>query len=275
MSDILWIYWEMPKGQHELPPHIALCRKSMEIHMAGGELQLVTPDNLRRFLPDISNRVFDLALAPVGRIDSLFRGKRKRRAIAQRADFIRAFLLEKYGGLYIDSDAILLGSLDRYFDLLRSHDFCATRRDSFGKKHISINFYGSRAGGTVISEYAAALRERLKGKLDLDWNEVGEAMLTPIFERHLDIAYAIPEAEVQPITFEVAEAKFRDETLELSDVMAPDTRIFMLYHGPFKSSLKGLDIEALYRGPMLISKAFRAAIPEAGLRELLQSRRAG
>lgn len=273
MTNTLWIYWEMPKGQTELPPHIALCRKSMEIHMSGGELQLVTPDNLQRFLPNISSKIFDLAITPKGRIERLFRGHRKRRAIAQRADVIRAFLLERYGGFYIDSDAILLGKLDRYFSLLDRYDFCAVRRESFGRSHVSVGFMGSRAHGTVISEYTEALEARIAKSLDIEWNELGAALLTPIFDRHTDSVYAIPERELQPVTFEVADSKFPDESIELRDILAEDARVFMLYSGPFKSSLRGADMEALYRGSMLISKAFRAGIPEEAFQELLATRR--
>ncbi len=193
--------------------------------MPEGALQLVTPDNLKRFLPDISYKIFDLALAPRGRIDRFFRGGRKRRAIAQRADFIRAFLLEKYGGIYLDSDAILLGSLDRYFALLDRYDFFAVRRQSFGRNHISVGFMGSRAHGAVISEYTDALRQRLTKKLDLEWNEVGAAMLTPIFDSHAESIYSVPEPELQPISFEVADSKFADKATKLSDILAKDARV--------------------------------------------------
>jgi hypothetical protein len=44
------------------------------------------------------------------------------------------------------------------------------------------------------------LRERLNDSLDYEWNEVGAHLLTPIVDHHSDIAFNIPEADVQPIT---------------------------------------------------------------------------
>jgi hypothetical protein len=91
-ENTLWIYWEMPAGVKFLPPHIALCRKSMELNLRGAQLRLVTPENLLTYLPDFPRRLFDIRLRPRGKIEKYF-GKRKRRqgAIPQRTDFIRAF----------------------------------------------------------------------------------------------------------------------------------------------------------------------------------------
>lgn len=268
MNRTLWLYWETPKGMRDLPAHIALCRKSVEIHARGVSAVLVTPDNLREYLPKISRRIFDIEAIPKGRIDRhLHRGRRKASAVAQRADFVRAFLLEKYGGFYIDSDAILLADPAPFFSLLDTYDCCVTMRGSFGKTHASVGFYGSRAMGAVISEYANCLRKRLEGPLQYTWNEVGAAMLTPIIDRYHYRAsvYAIPEAEVEPVPFEVAGSMFVDRSIKLEDVISPGTRIFMLYHGPFGNALRGMGMKELYRSDMLISKVFRAAIPETAL----------
>jgi len=269
MTSTLWLYWETPKGVGEVPPHILLCRKSIAVHARSHEVVLVTPDNLRGYLPDISGRIFEIEAQPNGRVDRYFnRRGRKVSAIAQRADFVRAFLLEKYGGLYIDSDTLLLADPAPYLALLESYDFFAVRRSSRGKTHVSVNFYGSRPHGVIVSEYAELLRRRLKGSPYYHWNEVGAAMLTPVVERHRAISFDIPEQEIQPVTFETAEHLFLETSVNFEDVVAPEARAFMLYHGPFKGPLKNTGLDELYRSDMLVSKAFRAAIPEEAYLEL-------
>jgi hypothetical protein len=235
----------------------------MKVHATNYEVVLVTPDNLKQFLPDIPDRVFDIER---GTMDD----PRQRRidAIPQRADFIRAFLLEKYGGIYVDSDAISLGDLSGYFSLLRQYDFLAVRRSSFGKTHISVNFMGSRPGGTVVSEYVTQLKDRLRGGLSYEWNEVGQDLLTPIFNRHRHIVFEVPEKEIQPVTWENARSLFVSTSHKLDEIITPRTRIFMLYHGPFKRELRNVGMKELYFSGMLVSAAFRHALPEWAFNEV-------
>lgn len=269
---ILWLYWENPRGEAGPPPFITLCRKSIELHAGGHDIRVVTPQNLATYLPNYPHRLFKIAAEPLGRIDKYFnRGGRRTRAIAQRADYVRALLLEKYGGIYLDADAILLADLTPYFDLLATHDFSIVRRTSSRQKHISNGFYGSHPGGIVISEYVRELRERLAGRLEYQGNEVGRDMLTPIVNRHQDVVFEIPEQDVHPVPFDDAEHAFINRSLELEDVLAPSTRIFMLWGHLLRDQLRGISLDELYRSDMLISKAYRAAIPEDAFLELKQS----
>ena len=46
---------------------------------------------------------------------------------AQRADYIRAFLLQRYGGLWVDADCLVMKSLQPVLDLLAHSDFVGHR----------------------------------------------------------------------------------------------------------------------------------------------------
>lgn len=235
-------------------------------------MRLVTPQNLATYLPGYPHRLFKIAAEPLRRIDKYFnRRGRRTRAIAQRCDYVRALLLEKYGGFYIDSDAILLADLTPYFERLDTYDFCIMRRSSFGKTQVSNGFYGSHPGGTVISEYASQLRRRLAGRLEYSWNETGTDILTPIVNQHRDTTFDIPEREVHPIAYENAKDAFIDRSLELGRVVASDTRMIMLWGHLLRDQLRGISLDELFRGDMLISQAFRAAIPEKAFLELEHS----
>src|SRR5690242_15069388 len=98
----VWLYWEGDR-----PEWIGECQRTILLHTEN--TQLITPDvfsNLRETDLDID-------------ITSLY--------VAHRADFIRAFLLAKYGGLWIDSDCIVMKSLQPVLTLLADNDFVGYR----------------------------------------------------------------------------------------------------------------------------------------------------
>ena len=257
----LWLYWEDLPGR-ETPAYIRLCRETVAAACEETTPRFVHPGNVARYLPDLDPRVAKFALKPRGRLEKWFGlAKRRRGAVAQKVDFIRAMLLERYGGFWIDADAILLRDPSPYFDLLTEKSFAITRRESHGRNHVSINFYGTRAGGPVMQAYADAMRARIEDSLEFEWNDLGAAMATPIVDRMIDDVVIIPEAEIQPVTFETAEADFVSTQKNPEDLLRADQIVFMLYNGPFKGALKAWSAEDLYGGDILLSKVFRRALP--------------
>src|SRR5688572_26253720 len=86
----LFIYWE-----GKTLPYIRLCRKSI-IKNANMFVHVVTPTNIDSYLsmhPTFKERLFKLRL------------------VAQRSDYIRVALLNKYGGFWIDSDCVMWGDM--------------------------------------------------------------------------------------------------------------------------------------------------------------------
>jgi hypothetical protein len=115
----LWMYWEGP-----MPGYIDLCCRTVRAHAARVELlDRAAFETLYRHDRDLP-------------IDTL--------PLAQKADFIRAYLLVHHGGLYIDADCVVLGALDPVFDLADEAEFVGFR-DSLG--HMSNSFMASAPGG--------------------------------------------------------------------------------------------------------------------------------
>lgn len=108
---------------------------------------------MHQYLPDLDPRVWQISLQSPNQ-----------NPIAVRCDFIRTFLLERHGGLYVDVDCIALKDFDEAFRASSSYDFYAMRRTSVKSNHISIGFSGTRPKGKVITAYADALRHILKEK---------------------------------------------------------------------------------------------------------------
>ena len=185
---IVWIYWENHPGKSE-PPHILLCRYILNLQ-SGCEVRMITPDNLYDYLPEIHPNIHEI------RRDN----KPDEICLAIKTGFIRVFLLEKFGGLYIDSDAIVLRDLGDVFDRIREKGFVSTRKTSKPRKHIPNNFLGSMPNGRIMSLYADRLRALLAERTVYKWGEIGSRLLTDIVNDNLEQAYIYPEAQVHPLT---------------------------------------------------------------------------
>jgi hypothetical protein len=225
-------------------------------------LNIVTPDNIEKYLPGINNLIGNIEVDVKGRLDRFTRKFTKnRKNLAVKCDVIRAFLLQRYGGIYIDSDAIIFDDLTCYFEKLESKEFIIARRDSHGKKHCSVGFYGCQANSKIINEYVEQISNKLNQKNEVSYNDLGAALLTPLVDKHINTVEILPESEIQPITFEDARQVFTDKKIPLIEVFPENQKIFMLFNGPFANELKNITIENLYNSDYFISRAFRKAIP--------------
>ena len=125
MNGPVWLYWEGP-----LPDWIAACRQTIFAHC-----------------PDV--RLLDWTT-----FDQLWDSDRDldihRLSVAHRADFIRAFLLARIGGLWIDSDCLVMRDLQPVFDLLETHDFVAHAER---QGHISNGFIAAAPDSVIARAY--------------------------------------------------------------------------------------------------------------------------
>ncbi len=265
MERILWLYWENHHGKEEYP-HISLCRKIIRYQCADIDVRLVTPENISEYLPEINDNLNKITL----------RDGDGTPCLAIKTAFIRTFLLKKYGGIYLDSDAIPLTSLRFVFDDIDKHEFVAIRRTSAPQKHISIGFMGSIPNGKIISYYARRLQQKLKTSYKYTWGEVGAHELTPIVNENLKKCYLYREKDVHPVVAE-KQHLFLSKDLSLDDVLDDSSFVFMMFHkaftGPSRAVpelnlnaaesgwLSNWNQEDLYQSDLLLSKVIRKSFP--------------
>lgn len=260
----LWLYWETAAGQR-LPPHIAICRSIIEYRCSDLSIRLVTPENLSLYLPELHPNIHQITEVDTGAI-----------SLGTKTLFIRAFLLEKFGGLYIDSDSIPLRSLASLFELIEQRGFLAIRRTSAPRRHISVGLLGARPENAVIRGYAAQLREHLVARTAYKWTEMGSELITPIVDADLSHSTILPEEYAHPVVAE-KQWMFLVKDLEPADIVRAEAFIVMLFHRPFTGPSKAIPgygipaspkgwlhnwgLEDLYYGDILLSKLFRLALP--------------
>ena len=167
----IWSYWEGP-----CPAWIRACRRTLAKHAPRVRfLNVESFDALR-------DRDRDIDLSRLG--------------IPQRADYIRAFLLQRYGGLWVDADCLVMGSLQSVLDALKRHEFVAHRERS---GLVSNGFIAARTGSRIAAEHYGRISTILRARKPVHWCTLGSEPLTATLTQHPGGWHELPVERVQPI----------------------------------------------------------------------------
>lgn len=85
---------------------IEILRNLIYLHSTNGigyNVHLITLENIRSYIPDLPDIFFSLTTV-------------------QQSDYVRVNVIYKYGGIWLDSDTIVVNSLDRLFDTIDKHN---------------------------------------------------------------------------------------------------------------------------------------------------------
>ena len=170
---VVWTYWE---GQ--CPDWIRACRQTISAHAP--DVRLLTPDSFDR----LRDRDRDIDLT--------------RLHVAHRADFIRAFLLARYGGLWVDADCVAMRSLEPILDQIGEEgcDFIAHRERS---GIVSNGFIAARPESRIAAAYYARVGDALRRRQPLGWTTLGSEPLTAVLGENPHGWRELPTERVQPI----------------------------------------------------------------------------
>jgi len=114
-SKIIWMYWETLPGKKK-PGYIDLCINSVKFN-CGKCFNVIVLDNttIYEYLPEIKYIDFTNLELP------------------QKVDFYRYALLEKYGGVWLDADILVIKCICPFYNKLKTHDYvgfgCGYERD--------------------------------------------------------------------------------------------------------------------------------------------------
>jgi hypothetical protein len=167
----VWAYWE-----GSCPPWIEECRRTITAHAPTA--RLLTPESFA----GLRDRDHDIDL---GRL-----------AVVHRADFIRAFLLARHGGLWLDSDCIVMQPLRPLLERIQEHDFVAHRERS---GLVSNGFMGARPGSRIAALYYERLCRILRSRHGLGWTSLGSQPLNEVLAVAGVPWLELPCESVQPV----------------------------------------------------------------------------
>ena len=168
----VWMYWEGP-----CPEWIKQCQRTVFRHAP--DVRLLSPQDFDK-LRD-ADRDIDL----------------KRLHVAQRADYIRAYLLARYGGLWIDSDCIVMQSLQPVLDLLNEYDFLAHRERTAGLW--ANDFMGAARDSKVAASLYQRICSILRPRHPVGWTALGCVAVTETLRASKASWFEIKSERIQPV----------------------------------------------------------------------------
>lgn len=126
----LWIYWDDLKPRSG---YIQLCFDTIYKNSYDFNLVLLNKDNIIDYIPELKlyEQYFEDLL------------------LAQKVDIYRIWLMYKYGGLYIDTDTILLKSPIHLYKLLKDYDYIGY--GCTGNLCFPKDAYGNPSNGIIFS----------------------------------------------------------------------------------------------------------------------------
>jgi hypothetical protein len=197
----VWLYWE-----GERPEWIEACIKTVFKHAP--HAQLLTPETFDE-LWDIDRDINPVNLH-----------------VAHRADFIRAFLLYRYGGIWIDCDCVLTKPLDSLLEIFADYDFAAHRERGgyFGNE-----FMIAKRESKIAEAFYTRIAKTLRTKRQFGWCEIGCVPLTDIISK-AGVPFLEIECDlIQPICWSNVEPYFTIATVaEHQSVFNSEAFCYML-----------------------------------------------
>ena len=154
----VFLYWI-----GEPVPHlITLLRDLIYRHSKDGQsyrVHLINHDNLDQYVPANERPACFKELVP-----------------AHQADFVRIYCVCKYGGIWLDSDTLVMSDLSALFKHLDTHEgFFVTE---WGWIYNGV--FGSRPNTKLMNEWLISARQTLENKQckNMEWIEIGGKYLT-------------------------------------------------------------------------------------------------
>lgn len=160
MKNNLFFYWDGPNT----PNLISLLREIIFLHS----------DNGTKYEPIFlnDNNISEFIVLPK-HYDKLI--------YAHKADYIRVAIVNKFGGVYIDSDTLLKPDFYKMYDLFSKKDGFFVRTI---EGHICNGIFGSKKNTPFLNDWQEIAKNKIeKNKGKLGWTDIGSQIINYEIER--------------------------------------------------------------------------------------------
>lgn len=158
----IFAFWQSEKP---MPGYLQLCIDTWYKNIPDLKVHFVNHSNLNEYLGN---------LYPLDQLKKL--------SYAKQSDIISAALLEKYGGLFIDVDTIIISDLFEIFAKFDDNKLVGFGFPPNKGMHLAV-LYCKNPGNPILTEWRREAQRRL---LDLpentSWDYVGNSILNPLFK---------------------------------------------------------------------------------------------
>ena len=159
----IYLYWV--GNEYKL---IKILRKIIYLHSNNGNnynIHLINKDNIKKYIKDLPDYFYDLQPA-------------------HQADFVRVSVICNFGGIWLDSDTLVMDNLKTLFDIIKNKDgfFILQNND------ILFNgVFGSKPNTLLMIEWKNRIIQILNEKKNtISWTEIGNNLLENIKSENPD-----------------------------------------------------------------------------------------
>lgn len=134
----LWLYWDTPHWWHKMYSYIDMCYDTIKYYCKKDyTITLINNNNIKQYLPDIRQEFFELGYPH------------------HKSDYARCLLIEKYGGVWLDLDTLLIKPIKFLIDINAKYGgFWGTSRSN-GKGSAYNGVIGFAQNNSVIKQIVA------------------------------------------------------------------------------------------------------------------------
>lgn len=160
----IFLYW--CGSEYKL---ISILRDLIYLHSKNGKgykVHLISDNNINEYIKNIPEYFSKLCYA-------------------HQADFVRVHVICDYGGIWLDSDTLVLDSLDSLFDLIDKKNGFFIKENN---EYLWNGIFGSKANLPIMNEWKKKMMIILDDKQDkINWTEIGNTILKNLYEKDLTL----------------------------------------------------------------------------------------
>lgn len=225
----LFMYWVGP-----VPEFIMYLRKLIYLHSQNQtkyKIHLINRENVKTYIDEIPE-CFD-KLKP-----------------AHQADYVRVAAVCKYGGIWLDSDTIVMNDLSSMFAKLKDHDgFFVTEDDGLFN-----GVFGSKANTPLMVDWLSKIKDVLRAKKEtINWTDIGSGIINDYKNKakykSLITGYYIYDGpnSIYPINWNQINNMFVEESTESTQYMKEDQPVIILFWSSgIKQKLEVMSIDDFF-----------------------------
>ena len=235
------MYWE--NKNDSCPEYINLCIKSVYKKCENDfDIRLLNQQTIYKFV-------------------DLHKNFKEIKTIAHKADYLRYKLLYEYGGIWIDSDMIVLKNLRSISNKLNSHNHVLIKSYN---NIMSINFMVAKPKNKIFKECIQVVEKKLNYKTKFKWSEIGSNLITSICRKNNNVLYLNPY-KISPLRWNECHILGKPinqiEKDKLNSIMDSNfVAISNKAQHKKKQNIIGMNQKQLLESDMLISFLFRKAL---------------
>ena len=144
---------------------ISILRDLINLHSTHGigyKVNLITDKNVSEYIQDIPDYFSNLCPA-------------------HQADFVRVHVICDYGGIWLDSDTIVVDKLDSLFDLIEKKNGFFIKENNI---HLVNGVFGSKKQTELMLQWKSQITDVLNSKTakNIKWTDIGSSLLKKIYD---------------------------------------------------------------------------------------------